>query len=256
MLGFLRSQLDYDIRPLLTQVATPTLVMQARRDAVVHASYGRYLAHAIPRAIYIEHDIADHIWMLVPEWRQILDDQIEFITGHRPADAPRSAFATIVFTDIVDSTTRESALGDQRWRKLLERHDRLAHDFINRRGGRIVKHTGDGLLATFSDPASALKASTDLSQELAANDLPIRAGLHAGVIEIRDDGDVTGIAVNIASRVESLAAPNEVLVSETLRDLLLGTAFTFEDRGEHSLKGVTGARRLYAATNRSDASDT
>jgi class 3 adenylate cyclase/pimeloyl-ACP methyl ester carboxylesterase len=246
LLGFLRSQLNYDVRPLLAQVRTRTLVMHARHDRLVHVAHGRYLAKAIPGATYLEQDMPDHIWMLGPEWRQVVDDQIQFITGHRPERSPVSTFAVVVFTDIVDSTAREVAVGDQAWRQLLEDHDRLAHDLVGRHGGRIVKHTGDGLLATFTDPASAVRASLELSHELAASGMPIRTGLHAGVIEIRDDGDVSGIVVNIAARVESMAGPGDVLVSDTLRDLLLGTAFRFDDRGEHDLKGVTGARRLYA----------
>jgi class 3 adenylate cyclase len=253
VLGFLRSIADLDIRPYLARVAAPTLVTHGRRDRVSHVVYGRYLAAAIPGAHYIEYDIDDHIWQLGPHWRRIEDDMLEFLTGHRPPPAPQAAFAAVLFTDIVDSTVREMTVGDAAWRRLLDSHDRLALDLITRQGGRIVKQTGDGLLATFSDPAAALTAGHEFSRQLAAIGLPIRAGLHAGVIEVRDDGDVTGITVNIAARVQAKAGANEVLVSETLRELLLGTDFAFEDRGEHELKGLDRPRRLFVAVHRTPA---
>jgi class 3 adenylate cyclase len=131
---------------------------------------------------------------------------------------------------------------------LLERHDGLANRIIDRHRGRIVKQTGDGLLATFQDPMRAVTAAVELSHELSELGLPIRAGLHSGMIEVRDDGDVVGVAVNIAARVQAKASPEEVLVSATVRDLLLGTVYRFEDRGETKLKGIEGTRRLYAAT--------
>jgi class 3 adenylate cyclase/alpha-beta hydrolase superfamily lysophospholipase len=248
VLGFLKSMSDYDLRPLLGRVTAPTLVTQARGDRIVHVTTGRYLAGAIRGARYIEYDIDDHLFQLIPEWRSIEDDVLEFITGRRPPPAPQSAFATVLFTDIVDSTAREAAVGDSSWRRLLDGHDRLALDLISRRGGRIVKQTGDGLLATFNDPATAVTAGCEFTHQLATNGLPVRAGLHAGVFEVRDSGDITGITVHIAARVQSNAAANEVLVSDTVRDLLLGTDFVFEDRGEHLLKGLDRPRHLFKVT--------
>ena len=156
-----------------------------------------------------------------------------------------------MFTDIVDSTVREAELGDRAWRVLLGRHDRLAHELITGADGRVIKHTGDGLLATFSDPTAAVTSVRELCRELAAIGLPLRAGLHAGVIEAHDSGDISGIAVNIAARVQARAEPGEILVSETLRDLLLGSSFEFDDRGEYQLKGLDRPRRLFAVTNAS-----
>jgi class 3 adenylate cyclase len=186
--------------------------------------------------------------MLGSHWRRIQDDVIEFIVGRRPEPVPESRLATVLFTDIVDSTARGARLGDAGWRSLLERHDRSADRVVSSHHGRIVKLTGDGLLAMFDDPAQALTAAFELRLELSAIELPIRAGLHAGVIEMRDTGDIAGIAVNIAARVQERAAPDEVLVSATVRDLLLGTLYRFEDRGEAELKGVEGTWRHYAAT--------
>ena len=153
----------------------------------------------------------------------------------------------VLFTDIVDSTARAAGVGDASWRRQLDGHDRLALDLITRRSGRIVKHTGDGLLATFSDPIAAVAASCEFARQSTLHGLPIRAGLHAGVIETRDDGDVSGITVNIAARVQAEARPSEVMVSETVRDLLLGTAIRFQDCGLRELKGLDRPRRLYAA---------
>jgi class 3 adenylate cyclase/alpha-beta hydrolase superfamily lysophospholipase len=246
--SFYRSMKHHDLRPLLKQVTVRTLVTQARRDRLVHVTMGRYLATAIAGARYIEYDIDDHIWQLGPDWRRIEDDLLEFVTGRRPPSEPQAAFAVVLFTDIVDSTARAAMAGDTSWRRQLDGHDRLALDLITRRGGRIVKHTGDGLLATFSDPTAAVAASSEFVRQSTLDGLPIRAGMHAGVIETRDDGDVSGITVNIAARVQAEAGSGEVMVSDTVRDLLLGTAIAFEDRGEHQLKGLDRPRHLYAAT--------
>jgi class 3 adenylate cyclase len=249
LLGFFRSMEGYDLQPLLRHVTVPTLVTQARRDRMVHVTMGRYLAAAIAGARYIEYDIDDHTWQLGPDWRRIEDDILEFITGRRPPNEPQTAFALVLFTDIVDSTARAAGVGDASWRRLLDGHDRLAFDLITRRSGRIVKHTGDGLLATFSDPTAAVAASCEFVRQSGLDGLSIRAGLHAGVIETRDDGDISGITVNIAARVEAEARAGEVMVSDTVRDLLLGTDITFEDRGEHQLKGFDRSRRLFAAVS-------
>ena len=153
----------------------------------------------------------------------------------------------VLFTDLVDSTKVAARLGDRAWRELLEAHDTASRQVVEHHGGRLVKTTGDGLLATFGDPLAALHAALDLEPALRPLGLTIRAGLHAGQIEERDDGDVTGIAVNIAARVQALAAPGEVLTSQTMHDLLLGTDVAFTDRGTHQLKGVDGTWRLYRA---------
>jgi class 3 adenylate cyclase len=246
ILGFLRNMGQADLRPLLEQVRTRTLVSQARGDRVVHVANGRYLGATIAGASYIEYDIDDHIHALGPEWRRVVDDHVEFVTGERPPPPQASVFATVLFTDIVNSTAREANIGDASWRRLLDSHDRLALEVVTRGGGRIVKQTGDGLLVTFADPAGAVAVGCEFSRRVAADGLPIRAGLHAGMVEVREDGDITGITVNIAARVQSEAAPNEVLASETVRDLLLGTDVLFEDRGQHELKGLDRPRRVFA----------
>jgi class 3 adenylate cyclase len=141
---------------------------------------------------------------------------------------------------------REVAVGDRAWRELRDRHDRAAHESITRRGGHIIRHTGTGPLATLSEPWAALESAVDFVAEMAEGDLPVRAGMHAGVIETLDDGDVSGVTVNIAAQVHARAEPNEILVSRTVRDLLFGSQLTFVDRGELQLKGLDGAWRIYA----------
>ena len=246
LLGILRSIATYDVRPLLAKVRAPTLVMQARRDRIVHVANGRYLGTAIRGARYIEYEIDDHLWMFSPRWRQMLDDGIEFITGARPVAPRTTMFATVLFTDIVDSTQQEAAVGNARWSGLLDGHDRLAATTIDNCGGRVVKYTGDGLLALFPDPAAAVEAGLALTQHLGDIGLAIRAGLHTGLVELRGDGDITGVAVNLAARVQTTARPGEVLVSDTVRDLMLGSNYNFDDRGIHELKGITGQRHLYS----------
>jgi class 3 adenylate cyclase len=153
--------------------------------------------------------------------------------------------ATVLFTDIVGSTERAAELGDRRWRELLQVHDDLAGRLVDRWGGRLVKTTGDGVLATFDGPGRALGCATALREELRGIDIEVRAGLHTGEVELRD-GDVGGIAVHIAARVMAAAGPGEVLVSRTVRDLVAGSDTVLEDRGDHRLKGVEGAWRLFA----------
>jgi class 3 adenylate cyclase len=246
LLRILRSIADYDIPPLLAEVRAPTLIMHARRDRMVHVTHGRYLETAIRDARYLEYDADDHLWMFSPLWRQMNDDAIEFITGGRPAAPRTTAFATVLFTDIVESTKREAALGNAGWHALLDRHDSVARATLDNAGGRLVKQTGDGLLALFADPAAAVRAGLSLTRELHGIGLQIRAGLHAGLVELRENGDVAGIAVNIAARVQAIARPGEVLVSDTIRDLMLGSEYPFDDRGLHELKGLDNQRRLYA----------
>jgi len=188
------------------------------------------------------------MWGFAHNWRESQNDLIEFITGQRPGTGSRKQFATVLFTDIVRSTERSSELGNVEWGKLLEIHNSISQARANDHGGNIVKYTGDGMLATFPDPTAAVTAALDLSRDLAASGISIRAGCHTGQIEVTDGGDISGIAVNIAARVQSLAQGGEVMVSQTMRDMLMGTSIAMSDRGEHQLKGVDGTWRCYAAS--------
>ncbi|HKC90152.1 MAG TPA: adenylate/guanylate cyclase domain-containing protein, partial [Candidatus Limnocylindria bacterium] len=155
-------------------------------------------------------------------------------------------FATVVFTDIVDSTRQSSAMGDAGWHALIDQHDRLARKIVDQHGGRVVKSTGDGLLAIFDVPSEGVACGVAMCRELRNLGVEIRAGVHAGEIEIRDDFDISGIAVNLAARVEQAAADGELWASSTVRDMMLGGAASFSDRGEHTLKGIDGNWRLFA----------
>ena len=169
-----------------------------------------------------------------------------FVTGAHSLVASDRRLATVLFTDIVGSTMRAAEVGDRAWRDLLDRHDALVRSCIERAGGRLVKTTGDGVLATFDGPGRALEASREIASNAPRLDLHVRAGLHAGEIETTGD-DIAGLAVHVAARVSALAGPDEVLVSSTVRDLVVGSGVAFSDRGSRVLKGVPGRWRLYAA---------
>lgn len=233
-----------DIRPILASVRVPTLVVHRRDDAMVHVGQGRYLAEHIEGARFVELDGIDHL--LGAGDPDIIADEIEhFLTGRRRAAEPDRVLATVVFTDIVDSTKRAATLGDRLWRALLDRHDRIASDAVEQHRGQIVKTTGDGLLATFDGPARAIQCSVELRAKLRDLGVDIRAGVHTGEIE-RRSSDVGGIGVHIAARVESAARPGEVLVSRTVKDLVAGSDVKFENRGDHDLKGLPDRWQLYA----------
>jgi class 3 adenylate cyclase len=158
----------------------------------------------------------------------------------------RAKFGAILFTDIVDSTRQSSALGDAKWRAMLEGHDRVMRELIGQHGGRLIKSTGDGLLAIFDAPFQGVACGIEMCDALGGMGVTIRGGLHVGQIEVHDDGDISGIAVNLAARVEQHAAAGELWTSSTVRDMMLGGADTFGDRGEHVLKGIDGSWRLYS----------
>jgi class 3 adenylate cyclase len=175
----------------------------------------------------------------------VIDELEEFLTGRRRPREPDRVLATVVFTDIVGSTERAAALGDRAWHELLERHNALVRKELDRWRGREVKNTGDGFLATFDGPARAVRCADAIVQGAGELGLRVRAGLHAGECELLN-GDVGGIAVHIGSRVGALAAADEVLVSGTVKDLVVGSGLTFADRGAHELRGVPGEWRLHS----------
>jgi class 3 adenylate cyclase len=232
-----------DLRAVVPSVSCPTLVIHARDNSFVPAAHGRYLAEHLPDARYVELDTADHLpWGSDADFAGEIE---EFLTGARgTAEAARS-LATVLFTDIVGSTEQASALGDRAWRERLETHDRVVNRQLARFGGQLVKATGDGVLALFDGPARAVQCAGAIRDALRQIGIPIRAGVHTGEIERRGD-DVAGIAVHIAQRVEARAAADEVLVSRTVVDLVVGSGLPFEDRGEYELKGVPGRWGLFA----------
>jgi pimeloyl-ACP methyl ester carboxylesterase len=241
--------LDTDVRDVLPSIQVPTLVIHRRGDPVLPAEGGRYLAEHIPGARLIEVAGDDHFpW--VGDTDSILDPIEQFVTGTRRAPRIDRVLATVLFVDIVDSTRHLSERGDRAWRDLLDRFYEILRQEIERFKGREINTTGDGLLATFDGPARGIRCAQAMSVEVHRLGIEIRAGLHCGECELVGDG-VAGIAVHIGARVAEKAAPGEILVSGTVKDLVAGSGIPFSDRGTHELKGVPGEWRLYAA----DASD-
>jgi class 3 adenylate cyclase len=247
--AFLHASYSVDARPLLPRVKAPTLVLHRRQFQLVPIEHGRYLAEHIAGARLVELPGADG--PLVWETPELALDVIqEFLTGARRAAAPDRLLATVLFTDIVGSTQQAERLGDRRWRELLELHDQAARRWVEAFGGRLVKTTGDGILATFDSPARAIRCAAALAEDLGGLGIQLRAGLHTGEIELRngDGGDVGGIAVHLAARVMAAAGPGEILVSRTVHDLVSGSGIRLQDRGTHRLKGVQGQWQLLAVT--------
>jgi class 3 adenylate cyclase len=242
--AMLRNLNQIDVRDVLPAIRVPTLVIQRSDTRAFRPDHGRYLAQHIPGAKYVELPGVDTmIW--AGDQAQLVGEIEEFVTGTRQAPASNRVLATVLFTDIVDSTKRAAELGDNAWRELLGRHDRLAREMIEGFAGRVIKSTGDGILATFDGPARGVRAAQGISAGVQALGLRIRAGLHAGEIEKVPD-DVTGIAVHIGSRVAALAGTDEILVTSTVKELVVGSGLLFLDRGLHALKGVPDRWRLYA----------
>ena len=237
--------LEIDVRDVVPSVHVPTLILHRRHDLLVNVRHARWLAEHMPNAKLVELPGKDHaLWYEHPELA--LAEIQEFLTGTTYAPEPERILATVVFTDIVDSTRTAAELGDHRWRELLERHGRSVRSALERYGGREIKSTGDGFLATFDGPARAIHCARvilDSSEQLG---IEVRAGAHTGECELMGD-DIGGIAVHIAARVSSLAGPSELLVSRTVKDLVVGSGLEFTERGAHALKGVPDNWELYAA---------
>ena len=238
---------ENDIRDVLPVISAPTLVVHRTGDPVIAGERAVRLAELVAGARRVELPGDWHISLIAGEEDDAIDIIEEFITGSRPAptvDFDR-VLATVLFTDIVDSTRRAESLGDRRWRELLDAHDRAAAGEIERHRGIMVKTTGDGVLARFDGPARGIQCAQAIIDAAGRLDLRVRAGLHVGECELRGD-DVAGIAVHIGARVSALAGAGEVLVSSTVRDLVAGSGIAFEDRGRHTLKGVHGDWQLLA----------
>ncbi|HKU06884.1 MAG TPA: adenylate/guanylate cyclase domain-containing protein [Bradyrhizobium sp.] len=236
-----------DVTSVLPTIQVPTLVLHRVPDLVVPVELGRQLAAQIPRARYVEYPEGDHgFWTGNTE--MLVGDIEEFLTGHRDAGSVEleRILATVMFTDIVDSTRQAAELGDQQWTSRLDEHDNLARQTIARHRGVLVKSTGDGVLATFDGPGRAIRCALSFSSAARQIGLPVRAGLHTGEIELRGD-DIGGIAVHAAARVMAQSAPDEVLVSRVVTDLVAGAGLRFSDRGSHELKGLPGKWDLFAA---------
>lgn len=238
------AMVEVDVRQLLPLVDVPTLVVHSRDNEYVRVGHGRYLAEHIAGAAFLERERADH-WPLAE--LELLGAIEQFVTGERTdiADSDR-VLATVLFMDVVGSTERASELGDRSWRVALDLFESTVRSGLALFAGDLTSTAGDGILAMFGGPARAIRCAWHIRDELGRNGLQVRSGLHAGEVTRRGD-DVAGIAVHIGARVSSLADPGEVLVTRTVRDLVAGSGISFEDRGEHELKGVPDRWALYAA---------
>jgi class 3 adenylate cyclase len=237
---------EFDVRDVLPSIRVPTLVLHRVEDTFIKIEHSRYLAERIPGAKLIELPGGDNMYSL-GDSEALLGEMEEFLTGERHRTEPDRMLATVLFTDICNSTEHMARMGDRGWRYMLERHDALFRRSLERHRGREVKHTGDGFLATFDGPARAIRCAADHAESVASLGLEVRAGLHTGELEVMD-GDLGGLAVHIAARVMDRADPCEVLVSSTVKDLVVGSGIAFQERGAHELRGVPGEWQLFSVS--------
>ena len=239
-----RMNAEIDARHVLDAIRVPTLVVHRTGDRVARVEHGRYIAERVPGAKYVELPGEDHV-PIAGDMDRMLDEIEEFLTGVRHRADHDRVLAMVLFTDVVRATERAVALGDRRWRELLERHHSMVRRELGAFRGREIDTAGDGFLAAFDGPARAIRAARTITDKVKLMGLDVRAGLHTGECEVVGD-KLAGIAVHIGARVAALAGPGEVLVSSTVKDLVAGSGLEFEDRGTHTLKGVPGEWRLYA----------
>jgi class 3 adenylate cyclase len=245
VIALLQMNSEIDVRHVLPSIHVPTLVIHRAQDCRMSVEAGRYLGAHIADAKYVEVPGVDHV-LWAGDTDRIADEIEEFLTGSRSASEPNRVLATVLFTDIVDSTRRAAELGDRGWRLLLDRHDAAVRQEIARFRGREVKTLGDGFLATFDGPARAVRCACGVARAMGPFGIAVRSGLHTGEIEIKGE-DIGGIAVHMASRIATLAGADEVVVSSTVRDLVAGSGLRFRDMGSRSLKGLSDELRLFSA---------
>lgn len=242
--AFINKVREGDVRDRLPRVTVPTLILHRDNPGFSPVAHAHYLAEHIAGSHLVQLPGEDALYW-VGDTAPMLDEIEEFITGVRGGSDAERLLTTIVFTDIVGSTERAAALGDHRWRDLLDNHDRIVRHELQRFGGREVNTAGDGFVATFSSPSAAIACADAIVDDVHVLGIEVRVGIHAGEVEVRG-ADVAGMAVHIGARVAALAGPSEVLVSSTLRDIVTGSRHRFGDRGETALRGVPGYWRLYA----------
>jgi len=243
-MALMRMNREIDISGILHSIKVPTLIIHVTNDPLVNVEGGRELAAGIPGARLVEIPGKDHLPFL--DGDRILAEIEEFVTGSRSSAVVDRVLATVVFTDIVDSTKRAEAMGDVAWRALLEAHNKAVRQELSRFRGKEVKSLGDGFLATFDGPARAIHCASAIRDSLHRLEIPVRIGVHTGEVELAED-DVRGIAVHIASRVAHFGGPDDVLVSRTVKDLVAGSGIKFEDFGTHILKGIPEKWQLFRA---------
>jgi pimeloyl-ACP methyl ester carboxylesterase len=240
-----RMNIEIDIRSVLPTIQVPTLVLHREGDRLINVGNGRYVASRIPNAKYVELEGSDHLpWF--GDANSVLAEIQEFLTGMRPADEHERMLATVLFADIVGSTEKAAAMGDAAWRNCLAAFHRLAGHQLERFRGKLIDTAGDGIFATFDGPARAVRCGIALAREAGTAGIGIRVGLHTGEVE-KMGNKLGGLGVHIGARVMGLAGPGEVLVSNTVKDIVAGSGLRFEDRGTHLLKGVPNEWRLFLA---------
>ncbi len=245
-IAVLRMNAEIDVRHILPTIRVPTLVLHRIGDTAVPVENGRHLAGAIPRAKYIELPGDNHNFGFEPDMvDRIVVEIEEFLTGSRTDVEIDRVLATVMFTDIVESTKRAAELGDRQWRTLLDRHDETVRHQLARFRGQEVKNLGDGFLATFDGPSLAVRCASAIAETVRPLGIAVRSGLHTGEIEVKPR-DIGGIAVHIAARVADIAEPNETVVSSTVRDLVAGSGLRFSDRGLHALRGLPEQLHVYS----------
>jgi class 3 adenylate cyclase len=247
-----RAQYDYilrsvDVRQWLPLIQMPTLVLHVRESFFIPIEHGRYLADNIDGAKFVELTGGDTA-MDSLDMGNIIDEIGEFLTGKRPAVEIERILTTVLFTDIVGSTAQAASLGDQRWRSLLDRHDRTVREELRRFRGVEINTTGDGFVASFDGPARAIRCAQAIVDATRTLGMQLRVGVHTGECEVRGD-DLGGLAVHIAARIGALADAGQILLSGTVKDLVVGSGIGFSDRGEHQLKGVPDPWRLFSVTS-------
>lgn len=243
IVGWARMAREIDVRDIVPAVRVPTLVLHSTDDPICHVENGRFLARTIPGAKYVEQPGTQHVVWQNPA--PIIAEIREFLTGQRTEEEPDRVLATVLFTDVVDSTATAARLGDRRWREVLAAHHDAVRRSLGAHRGTEVDTAGDGFLATFDGPARAVRCAREIAASAVPLGLQVRAGVHTGEVE-RLGAKVAGIAVHIGARVAAAAGPGEVLVSSTVRDIVAGSGLVFEDRGSRELKGVPGEWRLFA----------
>jgi class 3 adenylate cyclase len=244
---YYRQTIETDVSEVLPAIRTPTLVLNRTGNRIVRVEQSRQATAAIEGARFVELPGTDHL-AFSQGIDPLVDEIEEFVTGARTGTDPDRMLTTLLFTDIVDSTTLAARMGDRRWRDLLDQHHALMRVQLERFGGREVSTTGDGFFASFDRPVAAVRCAAAAVDAMPSLGLQIRAGVHTGEVEVRG-AELGGLAVHIAARVAALAGGGEVMVSSTVKDLLAGGDLGFEERGEHELKGVPGTWRLYVATS-------
>jgi class 3 adenylate cyclase/alpha-beta hydrolase superfamily lysophospholipase len=239
-----RMNIEIDIRPILPTIQVPTLILHRSGDRLMSPEGGRYVAGQIPGAKYVELPGVDHLaW--IGDVDALLSEIQEFVTGVRPPSEVDRVLATILFIDIVGSTERAAVLGDARWRDLMGKYHQQVGRVVARLGGRVINTAGDGVFASFDGPARAIRCACAVRDAVGSLGLTLRSGVHTGEVEVHGD-QIAGIAVHIGARVAALAEPGEILLSSTVKDLVVGSGLRFVDRGFHTLKGVTDQWRLFA----------